>query len=245
VAVVLASLFEIVPTFLIRSNVPTIASVQPYSPLELMGRDIYVSEGCYNCHSQMVRPILPETKRYGEYSKPGEFVNDHPFQWGSRRIGPDLAREGVTKSSMLWQYTHLQNPQLVTPGSVMPKYVWLSEDKADFRGVGDRVKAMYKLGTPYLSEVVGDAEALAKAQAARLAADLEKQAIEAGENATGLARQIQDKQSIALMAYLLRLGTDLGRPWPTDPAAQAPLARALQRGEPMPAAKTSPATQPK
>ena len=94
VAVVVASLFEIIPTFLIRSNVPTIASVQPYTPLELVGRDIYLSEGCYNCHSQMIRPILAETKRYGEYSKPGEFVYDHPFQWGSRRIGPDLAREG-------------------------------------------------------------------------------------------------------------------------------------------------------
>ncbi len=93
-AVVVASLFEIIPTFLIRSNVPTIATVKPYTPLELAGRDIFVSEGCYNCHSQMIRPMVAETKRYGEYSKPGEFVYDRPFQWGSRRIGPDLAREG-------------------------------------------------------------------------------------------------------------------------------------------------------
>jgi cbb3-type cytochrome c oxidase subunit II len=96
---VIASLFEIIPTFLIRANVPTIASVQPYTPLELAGRDIYIAEGCYNCHSQMIRPIYAETKRYGEYSKPGEFVYDHPFQWGSRRIGPDLAREGGKQST--------------------------------------------------------------------------------------------------------------------------------------------------
>ncbi len=102
-AVVVASLFEIIPTFLIRSNVPTIATVKPYTPLELAGRDIYVSEGCYNCHSQMIRPMVAETKRYGEYSKPGEFIYDRPFQWGSRRIGPDLAREGGKQSSF-WHW---------------------------------------------------------------------------------------------------------------------------------------------
>ena len=110
IAVVVASLFEIIPTFLIRSNVPTIATVEPYTPLELLGRDIYLAEGCYNCHSQMIRPILAETKRYGEYSKAGEFVFDHPFQWGSRRIGPDLAREGG-KQSFLWHALHFQEPQ--------------------------------------------------------------------------------------------------------------------------------------
>ena len=109
-AVVVASLFEMIPTFLIRSNVPTIATVKPYTPLELAGRDIYVSEGCYNCHSQMIRPMVAETKRYGEYSKPGEFIYDRPFQWGSRRIGPDLAREGGKQSS-LWHWRHLENPQ--------------------------------------------------------------------------------------------------------------------------------------
>ena len=101
VAVVVASLFEILPTFLIRSNVPTIASVKPYTPLELAGRDVYIAEGCFNCHSQMIRPFRHETERYGEYSKPGEFVYDHPFLWGSRRIGPDLAREGG-KYPNLW-----------------------------------------------------------------------------------------------------------------------------------------------
>ena len=114
VAVVVASLFEIMPTFLIRSNVPTIASVKPYTPLELAGRDIYIREGCYNCHSQMIRPFRSETERYGEYSKPGEFVYDHPFQWGSRRIGPDLAREGG-KLHDLWHVRHMENPRAVTP----------------------------------------------------------------------------------------------------------------------------------
>ena len=106
---VVASLFEIIPTFLIRSNVPTIASVKPYTPLELAGRDLYIREGCFNCHSQMIRPFRYETERYGEYSKPGEFVYDHPFLWGSRRIGPDLAREGG-KYPDLWHVRHMREP---------------------------------------------------------------------------------------------------------------------------------------
>ena len=111
-AVVIATLFEVVPTFLIRTNVPTIATVKPYTPLELAGRAIFISEGCYNCHSQMIRPMVAETKRYGEYSKPGEFVYDRPFQWGSRRIGPDLAREGGLRSSH-WHWEHFKNPSYV------------------------------------------------------------------------------------------------------------------------------------
>ncbi|MBZ0171776.1 MAG: cbb3-type cytochrome c oxidase subunit I, partial [Phycisphaerales bacterium] len=114
IAVVVASLFEIIPLYVIRSNVPTISSVQPYTPLELAGRDVYVAEGCYNCHSQMIRPIFAETERYGEYSKPGEFVYDHPFQWGSRRIGPDLAREGG-KQAHWWHLLHFNEPQSVNP----------------------------------------------------------------------------------------------------------------------------------
>ena len=120
-----ASLFEIIPPFLIRSNVPTIASVRPYTPLELAGRDMYMAEGCYNCHSQMIRPILAETKRYGEYSKPGEFVYDHPFQWGSRRIGPDLAREGGKQSPPVARRCTSRIREQVTQGSIMPAYPWL------------------------------------------------------------------------------------------------------------------------
>jgi cytochrome c oxidase cbb3-type subunit I/II len=99
------------------ANIPMISTVKPYTPLELAGRDIYLSEGCYNCHSQMIRPILAETKRYGEYSKAGEFVYDHPFQWGSRRIGPDLAREG-RRQSHLWHLLHFRSPSQITPGSI-------------------------------------------------------------------------------------------------------------------------------
>ncbi len=127
ITVVVASLFEIIPTFLIKSNVPTIATVTPYTPLELVGRDIYVSEGCYNCHSQMIRPIRAETERYGECSKPGEFVYDHPFQWGSRRIGPDLHRVGG-KYPDLWHVRHMDDPRAITAGSIMPA----------FRGYADR-----------------------------------------------------------------------------------------------------------
>ncbi|HRC54674.1 MAG TPA: cytochrome-c oxidase, cbb3-type subunit I, partial [Kofleriaceae bacterium] len=118
-AIIVASAFEIIPTFLIGDNIPRIASVKPYTPLELHGRDIYVREGCYNCHSQMVRPFVDETVRYGEYSKPGEFIYDHPFQWGSRRIGPDLHRQGGLRSN-LWLYRHFELPTSTSPGSVMP-----------------------------------------------------------------------------------------------------------------------------
>ncbi len=136
------------PTFVIRSNVPTIATVKPYTPLELAGRDIFVGEGCYNCHSQMIRPMVAETKRYGEYSKPGESVYDHPFQWGSRRIGPDLAREGG-KQSDLWHVLHFRNPADMNEGSMMPSYAYLLKKKLDFDSIPLRIGAMQTLGVPY------------------------------------------------------------------------------------------------
>jgi cytochrome c oxidase cbb3-type subunit I/II len=205
IAVVVASLFEIIPTFLIRSNVPTIASVQPYTPLELHGRDLYVANGCYNCHSQMVRPILSETKRYGEYSKPGEFVYDHPFQWGSRRIGPDLAREGG-KQSNLWHVLHFQDPRQVTPNSIMPTYAGLLERRIDFDAIEARVRAMKRLGVPYDAEI-GRAAELARAQARQIAAEVAEQKGPAG---------LEDKEVVALVAYLQRLGTDLFKAPPSE-----------------------------
>ena len=202
VSVGVASLFEIIPTFMVRSNVPTIASVQPYTPLELAGRDIYVAEGCYNCHSQMVRPIQAETERYGEYSKPGEFVYDHPFQWGSRRIGPDLAREGTNSLSHLWHYKHLMDPRL-TEGSIMPSYTWLAEQPTDFDGIQGRVDVMAMLGVPYGEAVrAGAAPELARGQARQIAAEIVKDGGPAG---------LEDKKIVALIAYLQRLGTDLGK----------------------------------
>jgi cytochrome c oxidase cbb3-type subunit I/II len=202
-AVVVASLFEIIPTFLIRSNVPTISSVKPYAPLELVGRDIYIAEGCYNCHSQMIRPIVAEVKRYGEYSKAGEFVYDHPFQWGSRRIGPDLAREGG-KQSMLWHVLHFIDPAQVTPNSIMPKYPWLMTEKVDFSSIPVRIGAMQALGVPYSEAQRRESVEHARAQAAQLHAQL----IEQGGDDPRF-HELADKKVIALVAYLQRLGMDL------------------------------------
>ena len=133
ILVSIGGLVQMIPTFLVKSNIPTIASVKPYTPLELQGRDIYVREGCYTCHSQMIRPFRDEVARYGEYSKAGEFVYDHPFQWGSKRTGPDLAREGAPKLKRpdSWHYNHMYDPRSMSPGSLMPQYVWLFDNKLD------------------------------------------------------------------------------------------------------------------
>jgi cytochrome c oxidase cbb3-type subunit I/II len=204
-AVGVASLLELVPTFLIRSNLPTIVSVQPYTPLELAGRDVYISEGCYNCHSQMIRPIWAETKRYGEYSKPGEFVYDHPFQWGSRRIGPDLAREGGARSHD-WHIRHLEDPRSLAAQSIMPSYAHLLKQPLDFGAIQGKVDAMAMLGVPYGEAVKnGRAVELARAQAAKIAGELTQQGGYAG---------LGDRKVIALVAYLQRLGTDLNAPPP-------------------------------
>jgi cytochrome c oxidase cbb3-type subunit I/II len=201
VAVIVASLFEIIPTFLIRSNVPTISSVKPYTPLELAGRDIYIREGCFNCHSQMIRPLRYETDRYGEYSKPGEFVYDHPFLWGSRRIGPDLAREGG-KYPDLWHVRHMRQPRDIEPKSIMPSYPWMLTNPIDFGGIQRRVDVMAMLGVPY-GEALNSAPAMARAQADSIGA-----AIVASGGPTGLA----DKEIVALVAYLQRLGRDVSAP---------------------------------
>ena len=197
VSVAVASLFEIIPTFLIRSNVPSIASVKPYTPLELYGRDIYVGEGCYNCHSQMVRPIRMETERYGEYSKPGEFIYDRPFQWGSRRIGPDLHRVGG-KYPHLWHVRHMENPRSTTPNSIMPPYGWLQESDIDYASIQPRVDAMAMLGVPY-GEAINSAEAMARTQAQEISEEIVDQG----------GPDVADKDIVALIAYLQRLGTDI------------------------------------
>jgi cytochrome c oxidase cbb3-type subunit I/II len=199
-AVVVASLFEILPTFLIKSNVPTIATVQPYTPLELAGRDIYIREGCFNCHSQMIRPFRHETERYGDYSKAGEFVYDHPFLWGSRRIGPDLARQGG-KYPDLWHVRHMNNPQEIVQQSIMPAYPHLLTRALDFASIQRRVDAMAMLGVPYGDAVKdGKAPDIAREQAA---------AIAAGVVAAGGPDGLADKEIMAVVAYLQRLGTDL------------------------------------
>jgi cytochrome c oxidase cbb3-type subunit I/II len=209
VAVVTASLFEIVPMFLMRSNVPTIAAVRPWTPLELAGRDVYVAEGCNNCHSQMVRPIRAETMRYGEYSKPGEFVYDHPFLWGSRRIGPDLQRVGG-KYPHLWHVRHMEDPRSTTPQSIMPAYPWLLHQPIDWAAVRRGVSAQVSLGVPYTPQQVADADGLARTQAQQIAADIAQQGGPAG---------LENTKVVALIAYLQRLGTDIKK---TGAVAAAP-----------------------
>jgi cytochrome c oxidase cbb3-type subunit I/II len=210
-AVVIASLFEILPTFLIRSNVPTIASVKPLTPLELAGRDLYIREGCFNCHSQMIRPFRHETERFGDYSKPGESVYEHPFLWGSRRIGPDLAREGG-KYPDLWHLRHFQDPRAISPKSIMPAYPHLVTTDLDFDVIQSRVDAMAMLGVPY-GDAVRNAPAQAREQAAQVAASI---AAAGGES--GLER----KEIVAMIAYMQRLGRDAQGIRPID-AVSAPV----------------------
>jgi cytochrome c oxidase cbb3-type subunit I/II len=206
---------EIIPTMIVESNVPKIACVKPYSPLELEGRDIYVREGCYNCHSQLVRPLRFETARYGEYSKSGEFVYDHPFQWGSKRTGPDLAREGGNtkiRKSNFWHYEHLMAPKDVSPGSIMPAYTWLREDNLDLSLTAKKIRAMQTLGVPYAKGYDQKAVADLKKQAHEIALDIvkttPKQAL-AGVNQASLVRDIEQKEITAVIAYLQRLGVDI------------------------------------
>ncbi len=205
IAVAAASLFEIIPTFVIKSNVKTIATVEPYTPLELAGRDIYVSNGCYNCHSQMIRPLFAETERYGEYSHGGEFVYDHPFQWGSRRIGPDIARVGG-KYSNGWQIRHLIAPRSLTQGSIMPNYPFLAETELDFAGIPAKLRAMRMVGVPYSDEEVANAEQLAREQASAMLQEIITQ-----DGAESVDPHWETSQVMALVAYLQRLGTDLYR----------------------------------
>jgi cytochrome c oxidase cbb3-type subunit I/II len=203
IVILIGGLVEIIPTFLVKSNIPTIASVKPYTPLELQGRDIYVREGCYTCHSQMIRPFRSETERYGEYSKAGEFVYDHPFQWGSKRTGPDLAREGSgnLKKSNTWHYNHLEEPSAISTGSVMPSYSFLIEHNLDTATTPLKINAMRTLGVPYESDFAPKANSVLMKQANEIAADLKKDGIEVPAN----------KEIIALIAYLQRLGTDINK----------------------------------
>ncbi len=207
VLVAIGGILELIPTFLIKTNIPTIASVKPYTPLELEGRDIYVREGCYTCHSQMVRPFRAETERYGDYSKAGEFVYDHPFQWGSKRTGPDLAREGVgvNKKGNNWHYNHMAQPTSTSPGSIMPAYPWLLTHKVDTAMTPKKIAAMRTLGVPYEAGFEKRAVAAMRTQADSIVADLlkDKQQLLLGKDGVK-----HDHEIIALIAYLQRLGAD-------------------------------------
>lgn len=203
IVVLIGGLIELVPTFMIKSNVPSISSVKPYTPLELEGRDIYVREGCYTCHSQMIRPFRSETERYGEYSKAGEFVYDHPFQWGSKRTGPDLAREGTgnLKKTNGWHFRHFREPSSMSEGSVMPAYRFLLQNDLDVSSLESKINAMRKLGVPYEKGFEKQALSDLNAQSKAISDNLFNDSI----------RVSPKKEVIALIAYMQRLGTDISK----------------------------------
>ena len=198
VAIAIGGAVEMIPTFLVKSNVPTIAAVKPYSSLELQGRDLYIKEGCSNCHTQMVRPFRSETERYGEYSKAGEYVYDRPFLWGSKRTGPDLQRVGQ-KYPNSWHYNHMMDPTSMSPGSIMPPYPWLFDNEIDYSTLPAKIRVLQRLGTPYPAGFDQQAVADAQAQARGIVAELKKEDIEVKS----------DREIVALIAYLQRLGTDI------------------------------------
>ncbi len=219
ITLAIGGLVEIVPTLVVKSNVPTIASVQPYTPLEMEGRDLYIREGCNACHSQMIRPFRDEVKRYGEYSKPGEFVYDHPFLWGSKRTGPDLHREGGKRTDS-WHYKHMWNPRQTSEGSIMPRYPWLVTNTMSRDLTIDKLKALTALGVPYTDEELTQEAVFAHMDEQALniekaifdeAPDLkelyEKEKTEKGESFVAL----RDREITALIAYLQRLGTDISK----------------------------------
>ncbi|WGQ09500.1 cytochrome-c oxidase, cbb3-type subunit I [Pedobacter gandavensis] len=198
IVILIGGMIEMMPTFTIKSNIPTITSVQPYSPLELQGRDLYIREGCVSCHSQMIRPFRSETERYGEYSKAGEFVYDHPHLWGSKRTGPDLQREG-SKYGNAWHFNHMLDPQTMSPGSIMPPYEWLITQQLDTTTTISKINAMRTLGVPYEEGYEHKANRDLDKQAKAIAADLKQNNIKVKD----------DKEIIALIAYLQRLGMDI------------------------------------
>ncbi len=202
VAILIGGVIELVPTFLIKSNVPTIASVKPYTPLELHGRDIYIREGCVSCHSQMIRPFRSEVQRYdpqgGEYSKAGEYVYDHPFLWGSKRTGPDLQRTGG-KYADSWHYRHMLTPGDVSTGSIMPAYPWLYEQQIDKGLTAGKISALRTVGVPYEEGYEERANEDLEKQASRIADGLKMEGLDT----------TPDAEIVALIAYLQRLGSDI------------------------------------
>lgn len=217
VAILIGGIIQIIPTLLVKSNIPTITSVKPYSPLELEGRDLYIREGCVGCHSQMIRPFRSEVERYGEYAKAGEFVYDHPFLWGSKRTGPDLLRIGG-KYSDNWHLNHMYDPQSTSSGSIMPAYQWLVRNQLDRSDIESKMEVMVSLGVPYSPDDIANARQSMDAQALQIEKNLysdpdfassyeadKKEALEAGKPFV----EMRDREIVALIAYLQRLGTDI------------------------------------
>ena len=229
IAILIGGMVQIIPSLMVDDYVPKISSVTPYTPLELEGRDIYIREGCVSCHSQMIRPFRSEVERYGEYSKSGEFVYDHPFLWGSKRTGPDLHRIGG-KYSDNWHFNHMYDPESTSPGSIMPSYGWLITAELDKSLTERKMRALQKIGVPYTDEEIETAQAMMDQQATKIEQNLYntdsdlKDAFEA-DRQDALAKgeefvEMKNREIVALIAYLQRLGTDINMENTEDASAQ-------------------------
>nr|WP_239493587.1 cytochrome-c oxidase, cbb3-type subunit II [Candidatus Karelsulcia muelleri] len=215
IVVSIGGIVEILPNMIIKSNTPTLTSVRPYTPLELEGRDLYIREGCNGCHSQMVRPFRDEVVRYREYSKAGEFVYDHPFLWGSKRTGPDLAREGG-KNPSSWHFKHMYDPRSTSPGSIMPRYPWLIYRKLDKSKTLLKMKVMKKLGVPYLEKDIENAYNYLDRQAGLIEKEIYKESPEIKQQINFQKKvygkkffPLKEREIIAIISYLQRLGKDI------------------------------------
>ena len=202
VSILIGGVVEFVPLLLVKGNVPTIASVKPWTPLELTGRDLYIREGCNNCHSQQVRPFRHELERYGEYSKPGETIYERPFLWGSKRTGPDLARVGG-KYPHLWHVRHMEDPRSTSPRSIMPPYDWMLRKELNLSALPSKMRVLARMNVPYTEAELSDPIRIAQQQANEIASEVAAQ---------GGPSDLADKEIIALVAYLQRLGTDIKTP---------------------------------
>jgi len=210
IVIAIGGLVEIVPLFYLKNTIEKVEGVRPYTPLELAGRNIYVREGCYLCHSQMIRPLRDEVERYGHYSLAAESMYDHPFQWGSKRTGPDLARVGG-KYSDDWHRDHLRNPRSVVPGSVMPDYSWLEKTDLDYSHIDADMKVLALEGVPYTKEMIADAQKDVVTQTTTDSpdsADLAKRYPKVqARDFDGDPKRITEAD--ALIAYLQMLGTEV------------------------------------
>ncbi len=217
IAILIGGIVQIVPSLMVDEYVPVISSVKPYTPLELEGRDIYIREGCVGCHSQMIRPFRSEVERYGEYSKAGEYVYDYPFLWGSKRTGPDLMRVGG-KYSDNWHLNHMYDPQSTSSGSIMPSYKWIITDELDKSDTEDKMEALSSLGVPYTLEEIENAQQWMTEQGTQIEKNLyadpdfvktyEAEKEFAAQNGTEFV-EMRNREIVALIAYLQRLGTDI------------------------------------
>ncbi|MBA9074356.1 cytochrome c oxidase cbb3-type subunit I/II [Flavobacterium gossypii] len=218
IAILIGGIIQIVPTLMVKSNIPTIAAVKPYTPLELEGRDLYIREGCVGCHSQMIRPFRSEVERYGEYSKSGEYVYDHPFLWGSKRTGPDLMRIGG-KYSDNWHFNHMWDPRSTSAGSIMPSYKWLFDNKPmDYSDIQKKMEVMVQLGVPYTKEEIANAQAAINKQAQAIEKNLYtdpdfRKSYEESRKAAAAKGDpfipMYQREIVPMIAYLQRMGTDI------------------------------------